>query len=288
VLDPLEKRQGVAVKEEEVFELRRQSELRAERRRLVTRAVAIMAVVLALIGAAVYYFYFRAAEEAEPEIAEPAVEEPAAEPPPAVEEPSAAAQPLPTLNESDWLVRGLAEGLSSNPALTSWLATDDLVRRFVVVVDNIAEGVTPAEHVPFLAPDGEFRVSERGERLVVDPRTYRRYDLVADVFVSLDSEGCAEIYRTLKPLFEEAYGELGYPGRTFDETLARAFRRLRETPVIDRPIEVEPLVITYEYADSDLANLAAVQRHFLRLGPRNIRRIQAKLRELSGALEIGR
>ena len=47
---------------------------------------------------------------------------------------------LPPLDESDDVVRGLVKELSSNPAVAAWLATDNLIRNFTVVVSNIAPG----------------------------------------------------------------------------------------------------------------------------------------------------
>ena len=60
---------------------------------------------------------------------------------------------------------------------------------------------------------------------------------------------------------------------------------LLETPVIDGSIALESKSVAYEFADPRLQSLSA-QRQFLRMGPRNMRLIQAKLREIAPVLGI--
>lgn len=240
-------------------------------------------VLLALAaGGAWYWFQSRSGDEAElsaPDTVEGAESEPVAEPePPPID--------LPELSESDTLTRELVGTLSSHPRLAQWLVTDDLVRRFVTAVVNIAAGGSPAEHVGFMAPEGSFEVQESGGRLLVDPASYERYDPIVEAFVSLDTEGAARLYRQLHPLFEEAYAELGIPDRTFDETMAVAVGNLLAVDVPDRPLEVEPDEAVYAYADPDLQALTPAEKHLLRLGPENARRVQFELSELAGAAGI--
>lgn len=40
----------------------------------------------------------------------------------------------------------------------------------------------------------------------------------------------------------------------------------------------------YEYPDEEIEGLSPAQRHLLRMGPRNVQRIQEKLREIQRAL----
>jgi hypothetical protein len=202
---------------------------------------------------------------------------------------------LPALDESDPLVRALAGSSSTHSRLPGWLETPGLIRRFVVVVDNIAEGVNPRRHLASLAPEAAFKVSRQKtgggrdqsqERVVIEASSYERYDLIADVFASLDAKAVAEIYRTMKPLVEEAYRELGVPENNFDERLSRAFEVLLETPIVEGEIELELLVTTYAYVDLELEDLTPAQKQLLRMGPRNVALIQDKLREV--AVELAR
>ena len=190
-----------------------------------------------------------------------------------------------TLSTSDAVVRELAAGLSSNPKLAAWLVNDDLVRRFTAAVDNVAAGVSPADQLEFLRPKQGFKVKKNGDgTFVIDSASYARYDLVASVFASLDTEGTVALYRELKPLIDDAYAEISPPGRQFDDRLGKAFDQLLAVPVLDGPQEVEPLVVTYAWSDEKLEGLTAAQRQFLRMGPENVSTIQAKLGEIRAAL----
>lgn len=204
--------------------------------------------------------------------------------------PADTAMDLPPLGASDELVRRMAEELSSRPALAEWLATDSLVRHFVGAVVQVAAGRSPRDEIAFMEPEGEFRVREAGAPTppsVVDPASYRRYDAVAATVASLDTRGTAELYRRLRPLFQEAYRDLGFREGSFDGALARAMETLLAVPVPDGPVEVVPSgADAWEYRDPELEELAPAQKHLLRMGPENIRRVQGKLRELAEALEL--
>ena len=201
------------------------------------------------------------------------------EPPEAIE--------LPELDASDALLRELIVKVSSHPQIVGWLVNEDLARRFVAAMDNVAEGLVPRAHLGFMAPDGDFRVlDEDSPQPLLDPASYQRYDLAAAAFTSLDPEGTAKLYRIVKPLLQQAYQELGYPDADFDATLSRAIQRLLNTPTVEGPVALSPGVLSYQFQEPRLESLAPVQRQLLRTGPKNTRRVQAKLRELATALGL--
>jgi hypothetical protein len=184
----------------------------------------------------------------------------------------------------------LARALSTHPLYALWLAQTELVRTFAAVVSNVAEGESPRAHLSFLAPKGGFQAKEqRSGRLILDPRSHARYDAVGDAVASLDAAECARVYRLLEPLFESAHRELGHPEGGFSKTLALAFRRLLDVPVLEGEVslvEVKKAVVVYAYADEKLEALSVPQKHLLRMGPANVRRIQEKIRAISDALGL--
>lgn len=192
---------------------------------------------------------------------------------------------VPGLALSDAFVRQWVPRLSAHPRVAAWLTTDGLVRNFVAVVTNIAEGTSPAGRVPVLKPAGPFQVVERGGGLFIDARGYDRYNLLAAAFASLDVTAASQLYATLKPRIEEASAELGTPG-SFDVTLERAMVALLHTPVRDAPLAVEPAGIGYRFADRTLDGLTGAQQHLLRMGPTNARLVQRQLRDLAIALGV--
>jgi hypothetical protein len=193
---------------------------------------------------------------------------------------------LPPLGETDALVRMLVSRLSTHPAVAAWLASEGLIRNATVSVQNVAAGQTPARHLRAVAPQAGFTVRTQGGETAIDPRSYQRYNWIADAVASLDTAGTARLYTTLKPRVEEAYAELGSPDTPFDAAFERAVVVLLETPVVDGDVRLVTRGALYAYADPRLEALSPAQKQLLRTGPRNTRLIQAKVRAIALALGI--
>lgn len=243
--------------------------------------VAIAAAVLiTAVAAAVYVLFGRKTEQPAPAqapVAAPAAAAPTAE--------AGENIPLPPLDATDPIVRKLVTELSAHPTVAAWLTTDRLLRNFVVVAINVSEGKTPTRHLKAVAPQGNFRVKSAATGAYVDPATYARYDGFAEAIDALDARGTARLYATLRPRLVEAYAEQGIPEDKVDAVLERAIVHLLETPLVDGEVPLRAKTISYAYSDERLESLSPAQKQFLRMGPRNVRVIQAKLRDL--ALYLG-
>jgi hypothetical protein len=193
---------------------------------------------------------------------------------------------LPPLVLTDPLVRELMGRLSSSPTLAAWLATDGLIRAFAVSVENVADGTSPAKHVRALAPRAPFRTMSEGGAVTVDPRSYSRYDGVANAATSMDPAGLARVYSTLKPRLVEAYKELGHPEGDLDVAIERAIFHLLQTPVVEEPIVLRPRVLSFRYDRDDLEALSPAQKQLLRMGPKNVRAVQEQLRAVARELGV--
>ena len=235
-------------------------------------------VALLVVGGLVVYFVMRLKPVPS---ATPAAPAPAA----IAGEASTPVDPtLPTLDQSDAFVRTLVGILSADPLVVSWFAAEDLIRRFVAVVVSIAQGTNPSSHLGFLAPRQGFHTVSRGGRLVIDPDSYTRFDAFTAAVSSVDTAGCARVYHRLHPLFDAAVRELDLPAAAIDELVQRAIANLIATPVADGDVPVVLTAPFYRFADPALEKLAPAQKQLLRMGPRNARAIQAKLRQLTEAL----
>jgi hypothetical protein len=193
--------------------------------------------------------------------------------------------PLPSAADSDAQVRAALSDLTPRSLFQTWLRADALLDRLVVTTVDIAEGRSPARELPFLRPHRRFRATGDGSRLIIARATYARWDAFANVISSLDDERVAAAYRTLHPLLESAYHALGYPGRPFDEVVARALKTVIDAPVREE-VEVERAGSSYVYADPALESLGPVQKQLLRMGPRNTRLLQEQAADIASALGI--
>ncbi len=178
--------------------------------------------------------------------------------------------PLPSADQSDARVRELFGPLS--PKLREWLSAPDLLERGAAVLDNLAEDVSPRKQVPFLAPKGAYQ-----------PHRFERYDPFADAIGAVDVHALAAALGAVHPLLEAAYHRLGYPDRALDATLQAALQRIIDAPLADA--EVRPRGQHYVYVDPKLEALGPVEKHLLRMGPRNERIVQDQARALAAALK---
>ena len=242
----------------------------------------IALVVVGVLAAAFFIYWQLTRGLSAPEPSAPVAEAPPPAPPPAPEP----ELDLPPLEESDPVVREMLEELSEHPRFAAWLTPKRLVRRFVASVDTASRGESPRAHLRFLEPSGEFKVREKNEELLVDPASYARYDRLTEIFLSIDTRTGERLYRGLKPLFDRAYQDLGYPDGDFDQPLAKAIDHILETPIPQGPVELEQRITGFRYRDPALQNLSEAQKHYLRLGPENMRQVHAKLRLMQTALGL--
>jgi hypothetical protein len=256
-----------------------------EQKKVLAIAIGIF-VLIAIVGTLLYFTVLKKPSPAPAEAAPPAesLTPPAAESAPAAGGETAVALPPVSLDQSDPVLRDYAGALSPNGLFAKWLQSKNLVRTFVVIVDNIANGQSPKANVDFFSPEGKFKVVFKPGGTFIDETSYARYDPVAEVVSSVDPSAAAGLYRGAKPLIQEAYRDLGYPKADFNDTLLKAMQELLETPVVEGPILVESKVLSFAMADESLENLSPAQKQLLRMGPKNVRAIQAKIREIAAAL----
>ena len=191
---------------------------------------------------------------------------------------------LPPLDDSDSLVRDLVRALSQHPVVAAWLTTDQLLRNFVVVVKNIGDGDTPSGHLNMVAPRGGFQTRQQGGTSYIDARSHARFDPHAAAVSALDAQGAARLYERLEPRIDEAYREVAGKDADFDRALQRAIVELLKTPIVEGDVAVVPAKVGYAYADPKLESLSHAQKQLLRMGPRNVRAVQEKLRAIAGHL----
>jgi len=247
-------------------------------------------VLILLVGIGVGILGYVIVQRAKPKVTVAApVSAPAPAPaPPAKQGPLVEAEniALPPLAEMDALLRQLVVKLSSHPKVLTWLMTNGLIDNFTVATLNVSEGKSPVMHWRSLAPQARFSVINSTDGVLIHPKSYRRYDEYAAAIGALDAPGTARLYLTVKPRITEAYRALGFPEGDFDLVLERAMHELVTTPLIQKDVLLKEKVITYKFDDPNVESLTAAQKQLLRMGPDNMRLVQAKLREIGTQLAL--
>lgn len=223
---------------------------------------------------------------------EPVIEAPTqpVEPEPVVapepEEPVVQVQPpkpqLPSLDESDQEIKQNLQEYLTEQSLGLFV-TDDMIRRTVVFVDNLAQGKVARKHAPVSAPVDKFMALE-SDIIITDPNSYERYTPYVDMISQMSNAQIVRLYKKFQPLMFEAYEEIGYEGDEFNYTLNQAINEILETPVPETSLPLIKDSVTYSYAYPEWEKLSAAQKQFLRMGPANMKRIKTKLAAVQKSL----
>ena len=246
---------------------------------------------LIAVAGALYYFWAVRPEpqpttpvpEVKPQAAPPAGAEPRAEHP--IEVPAAA--PLPALADSDASVHEALAGLLGSAPVDQLFQPQDVIRRFVATIDNLPRKTVAQRLIPVRPVPGTLRVAGAEGHVVIGPDNAARYTPYVRVLEAIDSAKLVAIYVRFYPLFQQAYAELGYPSRYFNDRLFEVIDDLLAAPEPKGPIALTQPKVLYEFADPALQDLSAGQKVLVRMGPENEAKVKAKLRELKRALTRG-
>lgn len=199
---------------------------------------------------------------------------------------------LPALDESDDLVSDRLAGLIGRQDVLTFLQLDGFVRRVVATVDNLPRQQAPSAVWPVNPTSQRFTTQKQaGGAEIIHPENSQRYVPFVRMVESVDTAKAVSVYRTLYPLFQTAYEELGFPGRYFNDRVVLVLDHLIATPVPSGPVAVTLVEVKgevpstrpwvrYEFADPALESLSAGRKMLLRTGPDNHQRLRAKLVDL--------
>ncbi|MET3182223.1 UNVERIFIED_ORG: hypothetical protein ABIC43_005398 [Variovorax guangxiensis] len=272
---------------------------------------AIVAVVLVLLVAAFFgwRWYQEQQKPAEPVPVATAPNDAPAPPPPPAAAPTGPQNPvdalappdpaLPKLVDSDARVTKALADLIGGKNVAEFLRSDGIVRRFVATVDNLAREQAPANAWP-VQPTGQRFITEgpQGQVQTIAANNAARYNAIVLLAQSVDPAKAAAVYAKLYPLFQQAYEELGYPGRYFNDRLIAVIDHLLQAPEPAGPVQVRLVEVKgdvpstrpwvrYEYTDPKLESMSSGQKIMVRMGLENERKVKASLRGLRQQIATG-
>jgi len=243
-------------------------------------------VVLVILGgiAAAFYYWQLHEPPLEPPVRSEAPPAPEAKAEPAIRHPVQAApssgKPLPPLGESDAAMQDALAGLFTQKSAEEFFDLKEIVRRFVVTVDNLPRKKVPMRYRLFKPVLGIFLVTGGGENFLTSPDNYRRYTSYVWLTETVDTRKLVAVYVRFYPLFQQEYQNLGYPKGYFNDRLVEAIDDLLAAPDIPGRIKLVRPNVLYQFADPNLEDLSAGQKIMIRLGSENAARIKARLRDV--------
>ncbi|EJE52502.1 Protein of unknown function (DUF3014) [Acidovorax sp. CF316] len=297
------------------------SELRSDQRPAPPRnggggtAVVATVLVVALVGAGYAWWRWQASNapaEQATSAAPPEAAAPASAPVAAASEPAgpqnlidplapAEAATLPDLAESDAAVAQALTELLGQPSVGSFLQLDGFVRRAVATVDNLPRAQAPSRMWPVQLAPRRFSVEgvpgTHGQ-LAIAGGNAGRYSAFVAFAEAIPVDQAVALYARLYPLFQQAYEELGYPGKYFNDRLVAVLDHLLKTPEPTGPLLVELTEVKgevtstrpwvrYEFVDPQLQGLSSGQKMLVRMGPENEKRLKARLAEFRKRVATG-
>lgn len=262
----------------------------------------IVIVVLAVIVAAAAFFYLR--DDAPPEshsvakllpVTPPSVSSAAAldTPKPVYEppEPVVEVEPLPALGESDESVLSALEELRGE-GLLKLIVPQEVVRKFVLAVNNLEEGKVIHEYRPVVSPAPPF-IAEKFSVMVegvaaeqerISANNYQRYEPYVTTLALIDPDAAAAVYKRFYPLMAEAFKELGLKKTNFHTVVIGAIDNILAAPDVQGDVLLVRPKVFYQFADPALEQLPPAHKLMLRMGPENARSVKASLRQLRARL----
>lgn len=261
--------------------------------------IAVIVVVLAVV--VVYKLYYQPQEEP------PATQEVSLPPPqqqeqqtttikhpvyaiPVGEEqremPAVRQEAIPRLSESDAPLQEALSVFIDPDKLQHSVVFKNLIRRFVVTVDNLTTAKLPQNYRFLAAVPGTFAVQPGAteDSYTLSATNAARYAAFVDLAESVDLNKLLVLYTRYYPLFQQAYEELGYPHRYFNDRLVEVISHLLAAPEPQGTLQLVQPKVFYDFADPKLQALSAGQKIMVRVGPDNERRLKAVLRKLRALL----
>jgi hypothetical protein len=178
--------------------------------------------------------------------------------------------------EIDGYIQRQLRGPLENADAAQLITQDNIIDRSATVFVNLAKGQVVRNHLPIATPGGKFAVNNTDHAEIFTPSAdnAQRYTPYVDAMEKFDTRTLAAFYKTLSPLLENAYRQLGEPG-SFHDAMTTAFDLLLATPDIeDAQITLVRPKVMYQYQSPELEKLPPAQKMLLRMGNDNRARVK--------------
>lgn len=202
-------------------------------------------------------------------------------------EPSAPAEPLPALADSDAAMLAALGALFGADPLQAYGNPEFVIQRIVATVDNLPRRKIAPQANPVKPVPGALGVEpDPGEasRATLAPANYRRYAPHVAAAEAVDVAALTATYVRHYPLFQAAYREIAPPGAYFNDRVVEVIDHLIAAPDATGPVVLVRDRAYWAYADPTLEARSAGEKLMLRLGPANAASVRRKLGELRAAI----
>ena len=191
---------------------------------------------------------------------------------------------LPLLGESDGEIARALAALPGGETALALVVRRDLLRRFVMTVDQLPSARMPVKTRLWAPVPGAFAVDELdGEARIGAANTARYQPLVAAV-LAVEPGPAVALYRRWYPLLQAAYVEASGSNALFQSRLLAAIDDLVALRIPTEPPRLVQEEGVYKFAEPALERQSAGAKALLRLGAEEGVKVQQRLREYRALL----
>lgn len=200
--------------------------------------------------------------------------------------PSVAPQttPLPSLADSDAAMKEAIAGVLGRGGGEDVLQLREIIARFVATIDNLPRKTASVNRLPVRPATGPLAIEQSAGAITLSLANSARYAPYMAVLEAVNVPRLVSTYVHFYPLFQQAYVDLGYPGRYFNDRLIVAIDDLLAAPEPSSPVALAQPKVVYTFADPQFEAMSAGQKIMVRIGLDDELRVKAKLREIRKAL----
>lgn len=184
---------------------------------------------------------------------------------------------LPKLSESDKFMLDTMADLVGDKSLMKLFYTKWIIRKIVATIDNLPRKRVSPNVMPVKRAPGKFITKGPEEGKTISPKNATRYAAYMKIAEMADPQKLVEVYVRLYPLFQQAYEELGYPKKYFNDRLLTVLDHLLDAPDLKEPVALVQPNVFYLYAKESLEARSAGQKILMRIGSANEAKIKSRL-----------
>ena len=171
--------------------------------------------------------------------------------------------------------------------ISQWVLTDNLVSRFVTVINGLAEHDIVYRQMIVPTPSSNFVAKQVSDGLVIGENNYARYITYINMLTNLKTSTLVATYKVYLPRFEEEFALLGYGSLTFATRTKQALQVLLDTSPSAQSVYYlkEPDAFgRYEFLDEGNEAQDPIQKLYARMGKANELRLKSKVADILKAL----
>lgn len=185
------------------------------------------------------------------------------------------------------ILRTALRGVVNSPMANTWVSSDKFVSDFVRLVVNINQNQVKQSLTDFndFKPR-VFKAVTIDNKPYLGSGAYKRFDRLATMVNALDARSLVDLFGRAEQLMQAEYRSYGLPSsrNNFKEQLKRAIDKVAAVNVSQNRIPLMQDSVLYNFESSSLEKAGDLEKLLYRMGPKNSRMIQAKLREIRAQL----